>query len=218
MHVRGTETSAARKKALRQQERELLLIDAAHETLGERGYQGFTIEAVLARSGLARRAFYECFESKDALLLAVFARSLGEGAKYFAAEADAAPSRSRSRALETILRDLVLNSFNDVPPGSANRSIAFSYEHHKLATSHPRELDAALEPLLGTLARVIAEGIDTGEFAAVDARAYARFIYNLVSTTIHSELLSGAGSAQTASHAELADRLCRFCFGALRQT
>ena len=67
-------------------ERRRRVIDAAYELLASDGLEGLTIRSVLAGSGLARRAFYERFATKDDLVLAVFQQTLADAARYFAAQ------------------------------------------------------------------------------------------------------------------------------------
>jgi AcrR family transcriptional regulator len=59
--------------------RERLLV-AARELFGERGYEGTSIEAVLARAGVKRGALYHHFESKQALFDAVLERLVADAA------------------------------------------------------------------------------------------------------------------------------------------
>src|SRR5580658_7265774 len=57
-------------------ERSRQIVDAAYELLEEEGLEGLTIRAVLSRTGLSRRAFYERFADKDDLVLAVFEHTI----------------------------------------------------------------------------------------------------------------------------------------------
>src|SRR5882757_4452256 len=63
-------------------ERSRKIVDAAYELLEEEGLEGLTIRAVLKRTGLSRRAFYERFEGKDDLVLAVFEQTLLRAATH----------------------------------------------------------------------------------------------------------------------------------------
>lgn len=62
------------------------LVDAALRLFAERGYDGTSIEAVLAESGVSRGSLYHHFAGKDALFLAVL-EAVGEriGAQTMAA-------------------------------------------------------------------------------------------------------------------------------------
>ena len=63
-------------------ERSRKIVDAAYELLDEQGLEGLTIRAVLKRTGLSRRAFYERFEGKDDLVLAVFEHTIRRAARH----------------------------------------------------------------------------------------------------------------------------------------
>src|SRR6185437_5015781 len=64
-------------------DRARLLISAAYDLLESEGLEGLTIRAVLKRTGLARRAFYERFAGKDDLVLAVFEQTIGLAASHY---------------------------------------------------------------------------------------------------------------------------------------
>ena len=58
------------------------LIDAGLAVLRRHGSEGLTVNDVLAEAGLSTRAFYRHFESKDALVLAIYAHdATGPGTK-----------------------------------------------------------------------------------------------------------------------------------------
>ena len=48
------------------------LLDAGVQVVAEKGYEGASIQAICKQAGVAYNAFYECFGSKDALLLAAY--------------------------------------------------------------------------------------------------------------------------------------------------
>jgi AcrR family transcriptional regulator len=59
-------------------ERRALLLDAALELLGTRGWSGMTVRGVCASARLNPRYFYESFADLDALAVAVFDRTMDE--------------------------------------------------------------------------------------------------------------------------------------------
>src|SRR3546814_13584008 len=64
-------------------ERSRRIVDAAYELLESEGLEGLTIRAVLQKTGLARREFYERFAGKDALVLAVFEQPIHMATRLF---------------------------------------------------------------------------------------------------------------------------------------
>lgn len=189
------------------------LVGAAHELLDEVGLEGLTIRAVLARTGLARRAFYDRFETKDDLVLAVFERSLREAAAHFGEEVSGISAPLER--LRVIVSGIVLGRANFAPDGSwelSRRSAAMSREHLRLAEAMPAELQRAVEPLVALIARELAAGIAAGQVRAADPHQLARLVYNLVSTTVHTELLARDVEPQDRKRREaLAGEVWEFC-------
>lgn len=195
-------------------DRARLLITAAYDLLESEGLEGLTIRAVLKRTGLARRAFYERFAGKDDLVLAVFEQTLQEAARYFRQHAEALDDPEEEIRLIVggiALRAPAIDKFED---GDVidKRSAALSREHLRLAESRPAELQAALSPLLDLIGETVARGIDRGQFRPCDPALQAALIYNLVSTTVHTELLAEESSpADKERRKKLADEIWEFC-------
>jgi len=183
---------------------------AAEYLMGEGGLEGLTIRAVLKRTGLARRAFYESFAGKDDLVLAVFERVLSGAAEHFArsiGEIDDPAERLRIIVFGIILGPYALS---DEPPAE-RRSAALSREHLRLAEARPGELAAALRPLLALITEQIDRGIRKGAFREADPALQATLVYNLVSTTTHTELLKEDGAPDRDGREALAGYIWDFC-------
>lgn len=190
------------------------IVAAAYALLEEEGLEGLTIRAVLARTGLARRALYERFAGKDDLVLAVFEQTLKRAAAWFAAEAARLPGPMEQ--LRFIVTGIVLGRMGVAPDQdpvpSDRRSAALSREHLRLAESRPVELQAALDPLLALMESIIARGMAEGVFRQADAALQARLAYNLLSTTIHTELLTHEGAVpDREARRALAGHIWDFC-------
>lgn len=190
--------------------RDRALIDAAYELLDESGLEGLTIRAVLARTGLARRAFYECFQGKDDLVLAVFDSSLRAAALQF--RDISARCDTPEEALRAIVTGIVVGQFGYDNMGANRRGAALSREHLRLAQTRPGELQSALQPLLDLIAGHVRDGIADGRFRQADPQLQARLIYNLVSTTVHTILLAEEdGMADREGREGLAEAIWEFC-------
>lgn len=193
------------------------LIAAAYDLLEQDGLEGLTIRAVLSRTGLARRAFYDRFGGKDDLVLAVFEQTLRQAAGYFQRLADEAATAVD--ALREIVNGIVMGrlSFTGASAETGDRrSAALAQEHLRLAESHPAELQAALSPLLDLIAQHIERGIAAGELRPCDPALAARLVYNLVSTTVHTQLLSEQGlNPDPDRRKQLAAEIWEFCRRAL---
>lgn len=205
-------SSVAHARADPERDRTRMLLDAAYELLDEQGLEGLTIRAVLSRAGLARRAFYERFQGKDDLVLAVFDNTLRTAAKHFS-EATA-KSANPLEALREIVEGIVVGQLGHTANGGGHRrSAALSREHLRLAQTRPSELQSALAPLLDLIAGHVSAGIQRGLFREADPQMQARLIYNLVSTTVHTVLLQEeeGGIADRSGREELAETLWEFC-------
>jgi len=196
--------------ALEEPDRARILIEAADDLLAEEGLEGLTIRAVLARTGLARRAFYERFQGKDDLVLAVFATTLRAAAIHFAGEAK--KCAGPMEALHTIVSGVIFGQLNYEDEGGDRRGAALSREHLRLAQSRPEELQKALGPLLDLLAGQVAIGIEKGVMRKADPQIQAQLIYNLVSTTTHTVLLQEEGGRpDREARRALAEDIWEFC-------
>lgn len=191
-------------------ERTQVLIRAANDLLDEDGLEGLTIRAVLMRSGLARRAFYEQFNGKDDLVLAVFERTLSFAAEHFAAEAEKAGHPVEG--LRRIVTGLVLGQLGFGGAERGRRSAALSREHLRLAESRPHDLQVAISPLIALMAEEIAKGVESGALRPCDAHLQANLVYNFVAATVHVELLAEEGGAPDRDKRDkLADAIWEFC-------
>ena len=191
-----------------------LIVDAAYDLLEEDGLEGLTIRAVLKRTGLARRAFYERFAGKDDLVLAVFAQTLKESALFMRQHGEALDGPlERIRMIVSIL---LLGALGGVEghDSEANdrRSAALSREHLRLAENRPADLQTALSPLLDLMTEIVAEGMASGAFRSADPALQARLLYNLVSNTLHTELLAEENARLNRERRKaMADEIWEFC-------
>jgi AcrR family transcriptional regulator len=192
------------------------IVEAAHALLEEGGQEALTIRAVLGRTGLARRAFYERFAGKDDLVLAVFEERLHAAAATFTRQI--VQLASPMDRLKLIVTSLILGHHaNDGgrnrPEGGFDRlGVALTREHLRLADSCPAELQKALQPLLSLIADLLSDGIKAGQVRDVPPQRLATLIYNLVSTTLHREYLAPGGSyTDAARRIELANDIWDFC-------
>jgi AcrR family transcriptional regulator len=167
------------------------IVEAAYQLLEEKGLEGLTIRAVLKRTGLSRRAFYERFGDKDELVLAVFEQTIRMATSRFSEQIKALVDPMER--LKLIVMCMVLGrGSSDAVEGAdgGRRGTAMSREHLRLAESRPDDLQAALSPLLLLIAQQLSDGMEAGSVRRYDSRRLAALVYNLVSTTVHTELLT----------------------------
>lgn len=193
-------------------ERSRLIVDTAYELLDDAGLDGLTIRAVLTRTGLSRRAFYERFEGKDDLVLAVFEEAIRKAVKLFGERtADMADPLERLRFIVTsIVMGKGMDSGNQIVQD--RRGAALSREHLRLGESRPQDLRAALQPLIALIEQQLADGMTKGVVRRDNPHRLATLLYNLVSTTAQGELLleENAQPDQKAKK-QLAHDIWEFC-------
>jgi AcrR family transcriptional regulator len=92
--------SAAERRA----ERRARLLDAALELVGHDGWGAASVRAVCARAKLTTRYFYESFESREALLLALFDAITQDAAEQVVVAVAAEPGDAEAKARAAIGR------------------------------------------------------------------------------------------------------------------
>jgi AcrR family transcriptional regulator len=206
VHARWEERSTNRVLTARRDQilgRSRQIVEAAYRLLEEKGLEGLTIRAVLKRTGLSRRALYERFGDKDELVLAVFEQTIRMATSRFGEQLDALAYPMER--LKLIVMGLLLGkgSLEAIDGAqSSRRGAAMSREHLRLAESRPDDLQAALSPLLLLIAQQLSDGMEAGSVRRDDPKRLAALVYNLVSTTVHTELLT-----QKTAHPDWARRV-----------
>jgi AcrR family transcriptional regulator len=194
-------------------ERSRQIVEAGYELLDAAGLEGLTIRAVLKKTGLSRRAFYERFADKDELVLAVFEQTIRLAASHYS-ELFRALSDPMER-LELLVTSIVLgrSTLEGVDSEQSNRrGAAMSREHLRLAESRPDDLQVALSPLITLIAQQLSDGMKVGVVRHSDPQRLAALVYNLVSTTVHSELLAeDTARHDRARRGQLAADIWEFC-------
>lgn len=193
------------------------IVEVAYALLADGGLEGLTIRSVLAQSGLARRAFYDCFASKDDLVLAVFQHTLADAAAIFAvhiADMESPIERLRYIITAIVIGHGVAGAGNEWV--NNRRAAALSREHLRLAEARPVELQQAVAPLVGLIATQIEAGIKAGLVRQSNVERMGLLVYNLVSTTVHSQLIAEESSTpDIGDRTRLADEIWQFCHRAI---
>jgi AcrR family transcriptional regulator len=194
-------------------ERSRRIVEAAYDLVNEEGLEGLTIRAVLEKTALSRRAFYERFAGKDDLMLAVFEQTIRLAASHYREQV--AVLADPMARMNLIVTGIVLGQSNwdDGGGGHGNRrGAAMSREHLRLAESRPDELQVALRPLIALIAEQLSNGMEAGLVRDGAPQRLAALVYNLVSTTVHTELLAQEGARpDRARRTQLAADIWEFC-------
>src|SRR5690242_12369588 len=135
--------NAARSRAERRVQR---FLDAAFELVDEKGSTEFTIQEVVDRSKQSLRSFYEYFDGKDELVLALFEETVREAvADIEAAVAAETEPLPRLRAFAITLHEWCDPDESSRKRGRHKRRPISEYSSH-LAANHADRVRAALRP------------------------------------------------------------------------
>ncbi|MEO5586086.1 MAG: TetR family transcriptional regulator, partial [Novosphingobium sp.] len=141
-------------------ERTRVIVAAACELIDAGGLEELTIRAVLNRTGLARRAFYEQFAGKDDLVLAVFEQAMRFAADMY--REMVAPITDPIERLKVIIVSIGHGAATPDEAASGENNLmaaALSREHLRLAEARPDELQQALQPLMALIVDQLAAGM-----------------------------------------------------------
>ena len=168
---------AARSRAEQRVQR---FLDAAFELIDEKGTVDFTIQEVIDRSKQSLRGFYQYFDSKDELLLALFEETVRESADDLrqVVEAETDPVE-RLRAFTIRLHEWCDPGEAPRKRGAHNRRPISEFSV-QLATTHPDRVKAALAPVTHQLLELVEDAVAAKAITASDARRTATLIQQTV--------------------------------------
>ncbi len=147
-------TKAAKLRAEQRVER---FLDAAQAIITEKGTTDFTVQEVVDRSRQSLRSFYQHFDGKHELLLALFEDALRRSADQIRAAAD-----GQTDPLEQ-LKVAVHLLFELCRPDPAAQRPLFTDFAPQLLLSHPAEVKVAHAPMLSLFTELITGAEAAGE-------------------------------------------------------
>jgi AcrR family transcriptional regulator len=164
----------------RAEQRVQRFLDAAFELIDEKGTIEFTIQEVIDRSKQSLRGFYQYFDSKDELLLALFEESVRESAEDLRTVVDAETDPlQRLRAFTIRLHEWCDPAEGPRRRGSHNRRPISEFSV-QLAVTHPDRVKAALSPVTAMLVELVEEAAASTAIRAEDPRRTAALIQQIV--------------------------------------
>jgi AcrR family transcriptional regulator len=147
---------STRAAKLRAEQRVQRFLDAAQAIITEKGSTDFTVQEVVDRSRQSLRSFYQHFDGKHELLLALFEDALRRATEQIAAAATGqADPLDRLKIAVQLLFEL------SRPDPSARRPL-FTDFAPQLLLSHPTEVRGAYTPLLMLLGELMTEAEAAG--------------------------------------------------------
>lgn len=168
---------AARSRAEQRIQR---FLDAAFALIDEKGTTDFTIQEVIDRSGQSLRSFYQYFDGKDELLLALFEESVRESIDDVRAlveeSADLDPLE-RLRVCTVRLHEWC--DPTEVRRGSHDRN-SISEFSVPLAVGHPERVTAIMAPLGELFLALVEDAAAAGLITVDDPRRAAALVQQTV--------------------------------------
>jgi AcrR family transcriptional regulator len=151
---------STRAAKLRAEQRVQRFLDAAQAIMVEKGNTDFTVQEVVERSRQSLRSFYQHFDGKHELLLALFEDALRRATDQIrAAVSGQSDPMDRLNVAVTLLFEL------SRPDPTARRPL-FTDFAPQLLLSHPAEVRVAHAPLLALLTELMAQAETAGELRA----------------------------------------------------
>jgi AcrR family transcriptional regulator len=192
---------------LRALERTDRFVAAAIELMTEQGGIDFTVQEVVVRSRMSIRSFYNFFESKDNLLVAVYETVIATevGPRLRALTSAAADPLEAIRAYIDGMFEMTAQS------GSAARALtSFSL---RLAETRPASLESAFKPQTDLLAELLQAADDSGRLSGpLPVDRAVRLIHQTVVGAVHARVLGqDVGNDLSAEELWL---FCAYGFGA----
>jgi AcrR family transcriptional regulator len=190
-------TRGARQRAAKRVQQ---FLDAAREIISEKGSIEFTVQEVVERSKQSLRSFYQYFDGKHELLLALFEEEVDEATGRIRAASAEGDPLSRLEASVLILYELCS------PDRSSIQPLFFEFAQ-RLLISHPAEVTKAYTPLFEYFVGIAEEAAEAGLLRPGKPRRQAAVVMQAATTT--------AGRSGGGPHPITGEEMWEFCLHAI---
>jgi AcrR family transcriptional regulator len=180
------------------------ILDEAFRIFVERGYENVSLNDIIREAGLSKGMFYHHFESKEALLLALFDRVTDE--TYEALQPILADRRTdpRQRLQDVLHRSALLR----LQQAEATRSVFVAFHRPESAHLYDGISRAWMERFRPVLASIIEDGVAKKNFKTFDPEGVAQMVLEHAIGT--KELITcGLDAKSVDERDEAAKRLAR---------
>jgi AcrR family transcriptional regulator len=177
-------------------------LDAALELMGTTSGKDFTVQEVVERSGQSLRSFYQYFDGKYELLLALFEDSVRSTALQLQAQID-----EETEPLERLHVAVVEYYKLCRPPakgrGGRKAPAALAEFAQQLLTDHPKEASRAFTPLVELFEAILGDAAKAGVIRTnLSSRRVAGFVLQSVMFNAFVTTISGSWSSDSDDIAE----------------
>ena len=201
--------NAARSRAEKRAQR---FLDAAFELMDEKGTTDFTIQEVIDRSKQSLRGFYQYFNGKDELLLALFEESVHESIDDQRAAVDAETEPlARLRAFVIRLHEWCDPGESWRKRGTHNRR-PISEFMVQLAGSHPERVRAAIAPTSQLLTELLDDANRADMIEVADTRRTGALVMRTVMYSWFGNRLASSARMRIS-----AEETWQFCLNGLHR-
>ena len=195
---------STRAAKLRAEQRVQRFLDAAQAIITEKDNTDFTVQEVVDRSRQSLRSFYQHFDGKHELLLALFEDALRRATDQIRAAAS-----GQSDPLDR-LRVAVQLLFELCRPDPSARRPLFTDFAPQLLLTHPAEVKVAHAPLLALLTELMTQVEAAGQLRpSIKPRRAAALTMQTVMFVAQSSEVSDSESAHSLSAEEVWDFCAR---------
>jgi AcrR family transcriptional regulator len=196
---------STRAAKLRAEQRVQRFLDSAQELIAEKGTTDFTVQEVVERSKQSLRSFYQHFDGKHELLLALFEDALSTSAAEIQ-ETAAAMDDPLQR-----LRMAVEKLYEQSHPNPGVHRPLFSDFALRLLVMHPAQVATAHQPLLAVFTGLIEQAAEAGAIPLGKPRRQASLVMQTVMFAAQAHGVPAEGHAHPLSAGEV----WQFCLGGL---
>jgi len=145
-------TQSVRLRAAKRVQR---FLSSARDVIAEKGSIEFTVQEVVDRSKQSLRSFYQYFEGKHELLLALFEEEMDLAARRLRDTASEGDPLVRLRAAVLLLYELSSHGGSTVQP-------LFAQLAQRLMVDHPEEVSAAYAPQVEYITSIVEDAAEAG--------------------------------------------------------
>jgi AcrR family transcriptional regulator len=190
-------TRAARQRAAKRVQQ---FLNSAREIIAEKASTEFTVQEVVDRSRQSLRSFYQYFDGKHELLLALFEEEMGEAVSTIkAATVDGDPLDR--------LQQAVTGLYELCTPNRASQQPLFFEFAQRLLVSHPDEVSRAYSPLFEYMVAITEDAAAVGMLRPGRPRRLAAIVLQAATTT--------AGRTGASRQPITAAEMWEFCLHAI---
>ncbi len=190
-------TQSARQRAAKRVQR---FLNSAREIIAEKESTEFTVQEVVDRSKQSLRSFYQYFDGKHELLLALFEEEMDLAVRRLQQATTEGDPLDRLRAAVLLLYELCA-------PGRVSVQPLFSEFAQRLLVDHPDEVAAAYAPQVEYIASIVEEAAEAGLLRPGRPRRLAAVVLQTATVT--------AGRSAGGRQPITGDEIWQFCLHAI---